>query len=55
MHDTFNIASLAKFSKDDLQGLLANYQAKLPASRSESQKANVQSKIHVIRLALSRM
>lgn len=52
MQDTFNIASLAKLSKDDLQGLLANYQTKLAQPRSEPEQAAIKSKICLIRLAL---
>lgn len=53
MRDIFNIASLARLSKAELIALLANYQAKLANSQTESEKANIQSKIHMIKLALN--
>lgn len=53
MKHQFNTASLAKLSKTELIALLANYQAKLASSQSEPEKANIQNKIHAIKLALN--
>lgn len=53
MKHQFNIASLAKLTKAELHALLATYQAKLIAAASEHVQSKLQSKISMIKSALT--
>ena len=53
MKHQFNIASLAKLTKSELQTLLATYQARLSATGADAASADLQSKISMIKSALT--
>jgi len=53
MKHQFNIASLAKLTKAELQALLATYQAKLFSAASEHVQSELHAKISMIKSALT--
>lgn len=55
MQDQFNLASLAKLSKSELEALLASYLSMLIASSSEAERQDARAKIVAVRMALEMM
>lgn len=53
MKHQFNIASLAKLTKAELQALLATYQSKLISTANVHVQSKLQSKISMIKSALA--
>lgn len=53
MRENFNVASLAKLSRQELLSLLASYQSELCAASSESDRVICASRVAAIRAALA--
>lgn len=53
MRETFNVASLAKLSRQELLSLLANYQSKACAAESEVERSHHLSQLALIQAALA--
>lgn len=53
MHNHFNIHSLAKLTRSELQAIIANYTAELQCADDEQVRTEIQSKIIAARAALT--
>ena len=52
MQDNFNLASLAKLSKAELEALLATLSSQFNAASSEADRSTILSKIAMVRLSI---
>jgi len=53
MQDVFNIASLARLSRQELLALLADLQSELSAVTGDAERHTVSAKIEAVKCALS--